>query len=307
MSRLPDFVDREEELKIFRQMLRGERPQRVLDICAGGGTGKSYLLRHMREVCREKGVPCGLAAFGGEWQPDPVKLMRELAERLGETLFPGFCGEEKRCRPAPEGEGDVASLRKQLEIHRRNLAVLEEQKARLGVHAPPHVVTGIEHEQAEIAKLEARLAAVEGRRAEDQEQLLRLLSRAFCDDLLSLAGKRPVVFLLDGYEHTPGETADWIQKWLLQGSIREQETRLIAVLSGRPAGARPCFDPWAHWWRLVVRRNGLTPLQYEHVREFYHDRCGLTLEEAHLRAYHAVVQDNPLMMAEIAATLGGRR
>ena len=307
MGYLQDFVDREEELEIFRQMLRGERPQRVLDICAGGGTGKSYLLRHMREVCREKGVPCGLAAFGGEWQPDPVKLMRELAERLGETLFPGFCGEEKRCRPAPEGEGDAASLRKQLEAHRRHLAVLEEQKATLGVHAPPHVVTGIEHEQAEIAKLEAQLAAVEGRRTEDREQLLRVLSQAFYDDLLSLAGERPVVFLLDAYEHTPGETADWIQKWLLQGSIREQETHLIVVLAGRPAGSRPCFEPWGSWWRIVVRRDRLSPLRYEHVHQYLCDICGLSLEEAHLKAYHVAVQDDPLTMSQIAANLGGRR
>jgi hypothetical protein len=62
MSQLQDF-DREEELEIFLQMLSAERPERVLDICAGGGMGKSYLLRRMRQECGEQDVPCALAEF----------------------------------------------------------------------------------------------------------------------------------------------------------------------------------------------------------------------------------------------------
>ena len=37
MSQLQDFIDREEELEIFLQMLSAERQEQVLDICAGGG------------------------------------------------------------------------------------------------------------------------------------------------------------------------------------------------------------------------------------------------------------------------------
>ena len=61
------------------------------------------------------------------------------------------------------------------------------------------------------------------------------------------------------------------------------------------------------WWRWVEKCKQLSPLQYEHVRLYYRDICGLTLEEAHLRAYHAVVQDDPFLMAQIAANLGGRQ
>jgi tetratricopeptide (TPR) repeat protein len=83
MSQLQDF-DREEELEIFLQILSAERQERVLDICAGGGTGKSYLLRRMRQECSAQTVPCALAEFASTWQPDPVKLMRELGDRHGE-------------------------------------------------------------------------------------------------------------------------------------------------------------------------------------------------------------------------------
>ena len=85
MSQLQDFVDREEELEIFLQMLSAGRQERVLDICAGGGTGKSYLLRRMRQECSAQDVPCALAEFASTWQPDPPKLMRELAEQAAEA------------------------------------------------------------------------------------------------------------------------------------------------------------------------------------------------------------------------------
>lgn len=307
MSQLQDFIDREEELEIFLQMLSAKRQERVLDICAGGGTGKSYLLRRMRQECSAQDVPCALAEFASTWQPDPTKLMRELAERLGVTHFPTFYQQKERSRGVPASGGEAASLRKQLQIHRRNLAELEKQRAQHGIDVPVHIIQGIEHEHAEIANLEAQLGMAEGWLAGEQEQLLRTLSRAFCDDLLALAADRPAVFLLDGYEHTPGETADWIQEWLLQKSVREQATRLIVVLAVRPAGARPCFEPWGTWWQVVVRCERLSPLQYEHVRVYYCEICGLALEEAHLRAYHAVVQDDPYLMAQIAANLGGRR
>lgn len=307
MSQLQDFVDREEELEIFLQMLSAERQERVLDICAGSGTGKSYLLRRMRQECSVQDVPCALAEFASTWQPDPIKLMRELAERLDVAHFPTFRQQEERSRGAPASGGNAASLRKQLQIHRQNLAELEKQRAQHGMDVPLKLINEIEYVKAEIAKLEAQLGMVEGWLAGEQERLLQALSRAFCHDLLALGTDRPAVLLLDGYEHTPGETADWIQEWLLQKSVREQATRLIVVLAGRPAGARPCFEPWGTWWRVVVRCERLSPLQYEHVQLYYCEICGLPLEEASLRAYHAAVQDDPYLMAQIAANLGGRR
>lgn len=307
MSQLQDFVDREEELEIFLQMLSAQRPERVLDICAGGGTGKSYLLRRMRQQCSAQGVLCALAEFASTWQPDPPKLMRELAERLGVAHFPTFYQQKERSPGAPASGGDVASLREQLRIHRRNLSELEKQRAQHGLDVPVHIIQGVEHEQTEIAKLEAQLRAAEGRLAGEQEQLLQVLSQAFCHDLLALAADRPAVLLLDGYEHTPGETADWIQEWLLEKSVCGQATRLIVVLAGRPAGARPCFEPWGTWWREVVRCERLSSFQYEHVRVYYCEICELPLEETHLLAYYNAVQDNPYLMAQIAASLGGRR
>jgi hypothetical protein len=105
-----------------------------------------------------------LAEFASTWQPDPIKLMRELAERLGGAHFPTFCQQEERSRSAPASGGDAASLREQWQIHRRNLTELEKQRAQHGITVPVHIIQGIKHEQVEIARLEAQLRAAEGSR-----------------------------------------------------------------------------------------------------------------------------------------------
>jgi hypothetical protein len=51
-----------------------------------------------------------------------------------------------------------------LRIHRQSLAELEKQRAQHGIDVPVHIIWGIEHEQVEIAKLEAQLRAAEGSR-----------------------------------------------------------------------------------------------------------------------------------------------
>jgi len=57
----------------------------------------------------------------------------------------------------------------------------------------------------------------------------------------------------------------------------------------------------------VCALDRLSTFRYEHVRTYYCEICGLTLEEASLRAYYAAVRDDPFLMAHIAVNLGGRR
>ena len=92
------FVDRQPELNIFRRMVTGEEPRCILDICVGPGVGKSWLLRRMALESIQAGFPCALAEFASAWQPGPIKLMRELAERLGVAHFPTFRQQEERSR-----------------------------------------------------------------------------------------------------------------------------------------------------------------------------------------------------------------
>jgi len=53
------------------------------------------------------------------------------------------------------------NLQKLITEHQRKLQKLQEQKARLGIHTPPHILTEIEDTEAEIAELQAELAELE--------------------------------------------------------------------------------------------------------------------------------------------------
>lgn len=58
------------------------------------------------------------------------------------------------------------SLQRQLEIHRNNLAALEEQAASYGLQIPLNVVNEIDHARREIEKLEQLLAQNNGSNVE---------------------------------------------------------------------------------------------------------------------------------------------
>ena len=60
MTLLLEFVDREEERKLFHDMLARREPARVLDIRTGAGTGKTWLLRFLRQEIRGKGLMLGI-------------------------------------------------------------------------------------------------------------------------------------------------------------------------------------------------------------------------------------------------------
>jgi hypothetical protein len=276
------FVDREAELYTFRRMVSGYGEARpILDVCAGGGQGKSWLLRQMRAECRQRRAPCALAEFAPAWQPDPLKLMRELVGRLGDEHFPGFCQRDAMLHggpppPAPEAdapppgvsmEGQFAGAR--LEgIAGRDLTHLTIEQRR-----PPTV--------------------------EEREWQLGELAKAFCRDLAALAELGPVALLFDAWEHALAETADWIAGWLLRPCRDGERGRLIVVLAGRPTCARP-FEPWSDWRGAVVRRDGLGDFAFEEVQRYYLEKRGLQLSAERLEAYYAVACRNPKLMGEIA-------
>ena len=56
---------------------------------------------------------------------------------------------------------EIESLRRQLEIHRRNLSFLKEQRARYGIDQPLSLVNQIEYEKERIEELQWELARIE--------------------------------------------------------------------------------------------------------------------------------------------------
>ena len=56
---------------------------------------------------------------------------------------------------------EIESLRRQLEIHRKNLLFLEEQRAKYGLDVPIRLLNQIDDETLRIAELEHALARIE--------------------------------------------------------------------------------------------------------------------------------------------------
>lgn len=285
------FKDRGPELKIFRRMVSGEEPRRILDIHAGPGTGKSWLLRRMALESSQAGFPCALADFAPAWQPGPIKLMRELAERLGEKHFSDFCTQDALYhsmapppRPGSEPPGRVDLSDSDFRgAQVRGIAGRDLYDIDLHQHRPPTA--------AEIERIE------------------HILSSAFCRELQALAAKKPAVLLLDGCEHIPAQTADWLARLLLcemRNAPRAWE-QLVVVLAGRPGGSRPPFQPWADWRGVVCALDRLSDFQEKHVRGFF-QQYGLHLEATEFAFAYRVCKARPLNMASIVEELlGGRR
>ena len=68
-------------------------------------------------------------------------------------------GQSNHLNASPD---EIAALERRLAIRRRNLYELEEQKAKYGPDVPLHVINGIADQEEAIAKIEARLAELEG-------------------------------------------------------------------------------------------------------------------------------------------------
>lgn len=284
------FKDRGPELKIFRRMVAGEESRRILDICAGPGTGKSWLLRRMALESLQAGLPHALAEFAPAWQPGPIKLMRELAERLEAAHFPDFCRLDAVLHSQPPtGPGDQAM--------------------------PPGVTMEGDFSAAHVGPIAGRdlyQMTVEQHRpptAAEVERIEHALSSAFCPELQALAAQRPAVLLLDGCEHIPRETADWLTRRLLCPMRDTPGTwgRLVIVLAGRPGGSRPTFERWADWWGIVCALDRLSDFKEQHVRDFL-QQWGVYLEATEFAFVYRVCKARPLNMASIVEELlGGRR
>lgn len=282
------FVNRDRELRIFHRMVAGQEPRRILDVCADGGQGKSYLLRQIRTESRAGGVPCALIEFAPNWQPDPLKLMRELAERLGDEHFAGFRYRDATLHGQPS-----------------SLALADD--------APPPGVsmegnfTGARVEN--VAGGSIHQTTVDQRRpptAQERERLVWELAQIFCRELTALAADFPVALLFDAWEHVPGETADWIVHRLLRPMRDGERGRLVVVLAGQPAGPRP-FEPWGDWRGIVVRCNGFDAFELEAVRRYFLEKRGLPLAEGDVQAYYRAVCSKPKLMGNIADELEERQ
>ena len=213
----PDsFVDRVAEQALFHRLLRFEDDARVLTIQDGRGRGKSHLLRLLRASVQVR-QPGG----GGLLR----RARRALAVRSVLVHGRGGAGAERvrRDRPARPARGRGAALRSPDGRARRPARARRDRHAWsagatvAGISVGGDLVINAPPPTSDLAL---------------QERLRDEATKAFRRDLRALSAERSVVLLVDAFEASAQELADWIHG-LLHERARSGGDKLVLVLAGQ--------------------------------------------------------------------------
>ncbi len=226
------FIDREFEQELFERMLRFESDARILAICDTGGMGKSLLLEMFRYRCRTAArphIPVSLIKLDQLADETPLALARDVARdlRAFDVPFSTF----DQYETARVG-GDFATIRAVFSLDKASFMGAEVRMAAVNIERTERVTV-----------------TPGGMLTPDQDAVARdVCQRAFLDDLRAASVERPVVLLLDAYEHCR-QNAPALRDWLLDTlldkacfDLTKRPPRLLVVLAGRDL---PLFT--GHW------------------------------------------------------------
>jgi hypothetical protein len=245
----PDsFVDRVAEQAMFHGLLRFEDGARVLTIQDGRGRGKSHLLRLLRHQCK----------FGNP----PVAICYVALDELSP------------CGPYSFAVAAARALREFDGVDLPGLRATEERRydRRMGALADlhGHAQTGPVGEGATVAGISVGGDLVINAAADNdpalQERLRDEATKAFRTDLRALSAAQPVVLLVDAYEASAQDLADWIHG-LLQERADAAGDKLVLVLAGqRIPTATLRLMLGARFAEVVRSVDQLSSWEPEHVR-----------------------------------------
>lgn len=84
-ARRQSFIGRQREISLFRDMLLNRKPDKILYYLHGpGGQGKTTLIRHFQDLCREEGYQT-LLLDGRELEAHPASVLSSLAAAAGHS------------------------------------------------------------------------------------------------------------------------------------------------------------------------------------------------------------------------------
>jgi hypothetical protein len=279
---LDDFIDKERERNLFNNMLDGSVNARVLDIRADGGTGKTWLMRCLRDEAKELGVPVALAEFEN-WRPDSVELMRSLVNQFQRFVEPSKFLDFLRQDSIFHGHPQLNSL------DTSEIDIDGDFRA-----AYLHNISGRDIYDIRIQQYRSPTDS-------EARRIQQVLTQLFLDGLMNLSHKRAVAILLDGMEHVTNNVSDWLLGSLLSHVRDSILENLVVILAGRPSGLRPIFEPHVRGEWLIVHKQ-LSTFERSHTKDYLR-RYRIQLDKNSFETIHRATKDNPLALAMIAQGL----
>ena len=216
------FVDRDEERRLFDDLVKRCDDARVLTVRDGSGMGKSQLLGYFYTVCSfTLRIPVSLTALEDVPDRSQFELVRKVALDLGHDRCPLFA------------EADHARVWDKPEFFATPRGGVRGAGAEIGGHAVvanriETVLTGTtQHIYVQPARTEWT--------PQREEDARRRCVNAFFEDLRKLTTQETTVLIFDAYDKAGGLAA-WIAGELLSKHIFDPSSRcegLVVVVAGQ--------------------------------------------------------------------------
>lgn len=245
--RLAEFVDRESEICLFCDLLRGGE-KRILMIWGGGGVGKSSLLARMIHECAERKITKAEVVWSSTRNPDYLAIMGKIRDDAGAEKFKAFADLENSL----SGSG---------------------YELKMKVESPSSIQVGqgvrMKDSQGKIVGIEINEPTFVLPRSDqaimESERMSRLTDR-FIKDLAEATKSVLLVIFFDAIERMTEETKNWLCNELL-GTERENRLPNVRfVLCGRK---RLCLDRDT---QILAEEAELHPLELEDIVHYLEKR-----------------------------------
>ncbi len=245
--RLAEFVDRESEICLFCDLLRGGE-KRILMIWGGGGVGKSSLLARMIHECAKRKITKAEVVWSSTRNPDYLAIMGKIRDDAGAEKFKAFADLENSL----SGSG---------------------YELKMKVESPSSIQVGqgvrMKDSQGKIVGIEINEPTFVLPRSDqaimESERMSRLTDR-FIKDLAEATKSVLLVIFFDAIERMTEETKNWVCNELL-GTERENRLPNVRfVLCGRK---RLCLDRDT---QILAEEAELHPLELEDIVHYLEKR-----------------------------------
>lgn len=285
------FVDRQREVSLFLNMLQESTPHRILGIIEGGKRGKSYLLWHFQDYCKDQNIPVALIDFdpnrsGLSTYLQVVKHICDALDLAGFERVQACYDDYYRSRSfihVETGNGE-AGIEFGESIHFRKSSLKN--------------LVGRDHIYVDVrgAKFQEQVTA-----SHRQEKLQYDLGVALLEDLGEFCMRnQPVVILIDTLESVPGDTWQWLDRWILR-YIADKCRGVRIILAGRNESLK-YLDVRRVWSDYLYLLKEFAEFTRSDIKQYLLSR-GVAPTDTEISIYHRLVAQNPMLMSNIGDAL----